>query len=322
MEYWSDCTFDQFNNLIDIGDCYLVHNDPILYSPEYIGISVPPSVPHFVVYEDGRHSVSQHISMPEGATFMKPRLDTILFCHALRSITYCNVSRVAEVGAGSGFISKYFSNICDANIDCLDIDPKSREYIESSTANMPNSIVAVTCEAISYIKNAIPYDVILCNPPYVPTVAETKMSDILEMEHNYWSGTALMSLLISEVMPICKEGILIMGVSSASFKSKSFVSSMNQHLNSGGFEVLYSKEIAYKAWYVGGENYLDHIISNETNEKIIIGDFEFDYGVSNNASPRTIQLNDGRLKCNDYYWQTFYVIKFYNNIDNEGKKHE
>ncbi len=110
-----------------------------------------------------------------------PSIDTALFAKALHylfrtSKYYQTIRSFLEIGCGSGFLSKYilakkrdlgtaieYAHLMDINRDALacaldNIEPIRGNTLISYSLNSPNKMIKVMQ----------PYDLVLCNPPYIP----------------------------------------------------------------------------------------------------------------------------------------------------------
>ena len=110
-----------------------------------------------------------------------PSIDTILFARALRNLLrtesyFKKVHSFLEIGCGNGFLSKYilekqskrgcpieYAHLMDINRDALicamdNIEKIRGQTLISYSLNKPKKMIKV----------AHPYDLILCNPPYIP----------------------------------------------------------------------------------------------------------------------------------------------------------
>ena len=118
-----------------------------------------------------------------------PSIDTLLFCKGLKKLDLSGVRRAVEIGAGSGFISKYvlekYPNIQE--IALVDINPSAKkcwqENIDDTRANF------FIEDGVEFLKNHGEFELLLCNPPYVPRPAS--------MCDNPYEGTKLLEHLIS-----------------------------------------------------------------------------------------------------------------------------
>ena len=141
-----------------------------------------------------------------------PSIDTLLFCRALGKIKkeLSSVKNFVEIGAGSGFISKYllekFPNIKSATL--VDLNSYA---IESCKDNIKDKRAIFVCgDAVKYIKNK-KFDLIICNPPYIPRPKS--------IDDNPYEGVGLLKYLINNSKNILnKGGRFITNISSLSEK--------------------------------------------------------------------------------------------------------
>lgn len=126
-----------------------------------------------------------------------PTIDTLLFVRALRKINFAKVKRAAEIGAGSGFISKYIlkKNPQIESITLIDIN---RHAFDCWTHEITDP------RAKFHIGNGIEflegkkYDLVVCNPPYIPRPSS--------IDDNPYEGVGLLSYLIQNALQILNPG--------------------------------------------------------------------------------------------------------------------
>lgn len=95
-----------------------------------------------------------------------PNIDTMFFCKAIQNADFSETKNLGEIGAGSGFITKYILNN-NSQIETalmMDINPYSgkciNEHIKDERANFQEG------DAILTMKNK-KFDTLICNPPYI-----------------------------------------------------------------------------------------------------------------------------------------------------------
>ena len=96
-----------------------------------------------------------------------PTIDALLFCRGLEQIDLDDVTDAIESGCGSGFLSKYTLDNAP-NLENMTLVDFNKYAISCAYDNINDQkAMFVTGDAIKYIagKN---YDLILCNPPYIP----------------------------------------------------------------------------------------------------------------------------------------------------------
>jgi release factor glutamine methyltransferase len=118
-----------------------------------------------------------------------PNIDTLLFCRALSGYDIGKRKEVVEIGAGSGFISKYLLEKSPdiREISLVDINPNAlncwKDNIQDGRA------VFHIGDGIEYMKGK-KFDVILCNPPYIPRPSS--------IDDNAYEGIGLLTYLLEQ----------------------------------------------------------------------------------------------------------------------------
>lgn len=135
-----------------------------------------------------------------------PSIDTLLFAKALRKIAKGSFKAVAEIGCGSGFLSKYVlaKNKKIKSILINDLNPYAvkcaRDNIKDKRARFQAG------NGLKLIRGK-KFDLLICNPPYVPR--PQSISD------NPYEGIGLLNHLIHNGQQyLSKGGILLTNVSS------------------------------------------------------------------------------------------------------------
>ncbi|OGZ06890.1 MAG: hypothetical protein A2942_00415 [Candidatus Lloydbacteria bacterium RIFCSPLOWO2_01_FULL_50_20] len=193
--------------------------NPVLVTDVYRIAQMPPTVRDtiFKLYESpvrrteyGGVALDFEQGKYKGA--WGPSIDTLLFCRALNKMDrgYFRGKSLVDIGAGSGFISKYilgtFPGVRSATL--VDLSPHA---IVSCKDNIKDKRAKFVCgDAIRYIKKR-KFDVIVCNPPYIP---RERSSD-----DNPYEGilltTHLFSILRATLLP---GGCFLTNISSLSEK--------------------------------------------------------------------------------------------------------
>jgi len=127
-----------------------------------------------------------------------PSIDTILFAKVLKKylIGY-GFKKGVEIGCGSGFLTKYILEKNKKVEEFLAIDI-NRDAIKSTEDNIDDSRLKVYCgDALKRIKGE-KFDLIICNPPYVPRPGS--------LDDNPYEGIALMRHLVQEGQNYLNEG--------------------------------------------------------------------------------------------------------------------
>ncbi|NCN86797.1 methyltransferase [archaeon] len=127
-----------------------------------------------------------------------PSIDNILFAKVLKKylIGY-GFKKGVEIGCGSGFLTKYILEKNKKVEEFLAIDI-NRDAIKSTEDNIDDSRLKVYCgDALKRIKGE-KFDLIICNPPYVPRPGS--------LDDNPYEGIALMRHLVQEGQNYLNEG--------------------------------------------------------------------------------------------------------------------
>lgn len=139
-----------------------------------------------------------------------PSIDTLLFCRALNKANLAGIETSIEIGAGSGFISKYLltkkSEIKNAFL--VDLNPYSisccKDNIQDKRANF------FAGNGIDFLNNK-KCDLLICNPPYIPRPQS--------IDDNPYEGLKLLEYLIKNFRQIINpNGKFITNLSSLSKK--------------------------------------------------------------------------------------------------------
>ena len=138
-----------------------------------------------------------------------PSIDTILLCKSLKYLKDTNqlddVNYAAEIGSGSGFISKYIleHNSQIKQMDLVDISPLA---IQCAKDNIFDSRMnAIKTTGGNYLSSK-KLDLIVSNPPYIPRITT--------VENNPYEGIGLLSSLITlGKKSLTNDGMLILNMS-------------------------------------------------------------------------------------------------------------
>src|SRR3989344_4411243 len=135
-----------------------------------------------------------------------PSIDTILFVKALRKIIKNNYQTAAEIGCGSGFISKYLLSK-NKNINSILINDLNPYAIKCAMDNIKDKrAYFYTGDGLNKVKGS-KFDILMCNPPYVPRPNS--------IDDNPYEGIGLLNHLIHEGQNyLNKDGIIITNISS------------------------------------------------------------------------------------------------------------
>jgi methylase of polypeptide subunit release factors len=171
-----------------------------------------------------------------------PNIDTILFCYALKTMFIKhgnNYETFFEIGIGSGFISKYIhSKLPNIHGTLIDIEKQSIEFARNhlgfsgkwSTNKVPSvgtqysqtMHTLIHGDVLKYIpliiSNKSCFDLVVCNPPYIPHHVENKSVDINDphIAKNFFEGTYVMRYIINNIQLIVNKTLVLI-ISSTSF---------------------------------------------------------------------------------------------------------
>jgi release factor glutamine methyltransferase len=166
-----------------------------------------------------------------------PSIDTMLFLKALRSAELGSPKSAVEVGAGSGYIAKYLLEKQPSleEMTLIDINPNAeacwRDNISSPKARF------VIGEAQKGLAGQ--YDLIVCNPPYVPRPKS--------IDDNAYEGLGLAAHLIANADNLLTQrGKLIINLSNLS------MSTLSPLINQAGLDakVLEEMEVPLKVFNI------------------------------------------------------------------------
>jgi release factor glutamine methyltransferase len=149
-----------------------------------------------------------------------PSIDTVLFAKALNKISKSTFhpKSVIEIGCGSGFLGKYaaktFSSIKKAIF--VDINPFAILCVKDNTKDLRIKKEFFTSRWQN-IKRGDKYDLIICNPPYLPRPQS--------IDKNPYEGISLMrEIILSGKNYLNKGGLIVINYSSLCEKeAKNFI---------------------------------------------------------------------------------------------------
>lgn len=137
-----------------------------------------------------------------------PSIDTLLFAKALKKLfkQKNNFKTAAEIGCGSGFLSKFVLAKCPRLESMLinDLNPYAvkcaMDNIKDSRANFYHG------NGFAKIKNQ-KFDLLLCNPPYVPRPGS--------IDDNPYEGVGLLNYLLHNAADhLNPAGVMVLNISS------------------------------------------------------------------------------------------------------------
>jgi hypothetical protein len=120
-----------------------------------------------------------------------PSIDTVLFAKAISKVLLKkkDFKTAAEIGTGSGFLSKYVLAKCSSlkSILIMDINPYA---IKSAMDNIKDKrALFYAGDGLKKIKNE-KFDLLICNPPYVPRPKS--------IDDNPYEGVGVLNYLLHE----------------------------------------------------------------------------------------------------------------------------
>src|SRR5659263_140867 len=137
----------------------------------------------------------------------EPCEDSFLLAHAALSIIK-NSEKILEVGCGSGIISAVIKNNTQAMITGMDINPHAAKCTKQ------NGVDAIRGNLLSCIKGK--FDIIIFNPPYLPTNDEERTSDWINVALDGGNdGRAIINRFLEEACHhLVENGRILMLISS------------------------------------------------------------------------------------------------------------
>jgi len=294
-------------------------------SPAYLGFAIEPSEKRYLHYK----GVGILFARPSGGSFMQPSIDTLLVCHALvRLFHKFNIStrRAIDVGCGSGFIGKFAAAYApgdgELSMTLCDVDPAAKEYclsagfnaFETSLIGRSVSWRAVVGDGVKLLeRDQQGYDLILSNPPYIPTREEVNGAAGLNARRGFWEGTGLLLYLINLMLDgRCLGGAhLVIALTSLTLKSPG-VRDLLEAAPAKGVcvTILEEREIGWKAFYAGPSS-TGHLLatSSERITKQRIGECEFWVGATRSGQKRF--ESKGCDSDHGFHWHVAYVLDFH-----------
>ena len=235
-----------------------------------------------------------------------------------------------EIGVGSGFISKYITNkLTNISGVLIDINPNSIYYNLNHFKPEPqlignndfdkvyanDKITLIIGDALKLIdiikknnKGEDIYDLIVCNPPYIPKSHENDVDESITNENvpkNFFEGTYLMRYLLKNVELLTTKSMLMI-VSSTSF-CVDYVNTDLENLTSKGFtlEILVEREVPLKVYDTDTSKWLHE---NEEWKNFLLSNI-------GNINVNGIKFKKGCTLCKNTLFHYVYVISISKNIN-------
>lgn len=284
---------------------------------------------HSVCFPDSDNIVSfGNVSIIEQnamGSSMKPSMDTMVLCKAIFIHSINNkFNKILEIGAGSGFVSKFFATIANFDnkliVDMNELDGTAIAYIKSNKFGYIERLDKkqvtyniITESALTYLKNNIDYDIVYSNPPYVPFPQEIDNEIIYTpLKPNFSMGIKLIESIINYTYEKPNRSSLVL-ITSVTLKSLY----IQKILKEKQYDVIFNHEGVFKTWFVVSSVQPSDIwkynsISNSGNSYDILklGNYNFKVGLCN--IPENKDFKDIYKKYNDSKWQYMYCILFKN----------
>ncbi|CAE7763316.1 prmC [Symbiodinium sp. CCMP2592] len=295
--------------------------NPVVMSNAYRGFVVQPHEVRYLHYRD----VGIIFARPLGGRFMQPSIDTILVCRALVDCLaeMKQVKRVIDVGSGSGLIGKFAAHYAqgdgDLEVTLVDIDPVAFKYYQSNTFNAQNVVGAAgrsidwkfrAEDAVALLNDDAAFDLVVSNPPYIPTKGEATSSSLSPLSGGFWEGVGLVAYLLKLISERpAGPARLVMMISSLTLKSPAIINALEAAEKRGcKLRVLLEREIGWKAWYAGPAA-LDHLLASpkELRDRRKVAGCKFFIGATAPGNSRTGL--DGRDDLWGYHWHFAYVLE-------------
>eukprot|EP00933_Yihiella_yeosuensis_P061337 TRINITY_DN64140_c0_g1_i1.p1 TRINITY_DN64140_c0_g1~~TRINITY_DN64140_c0_g1_i1.p1 ORF type:complete len:440 (+),score=76.51 TRINITY_DN64140_c0_g1_i1:75-1394(+) len=300
-------------------------SNPVVMSNAYKGFAIEPYETRYLHY----YNVGIVFARPMKGRFMQPSIDTILVCRGLLEVfrgegAKNEVCRLIDIGSGSGFIGKFAAvhapgdKMLEATL--VDIDPEAMKYSRSPGFNAPDqgqsgrqiSWQLHAEDALGLLEADSNFDLLVSNPPYIPTKAEARMGAVEASPGGFWEGISLVVYLLelASGSQLPKNARLVMMVTSLTLKSPAVISALKSAAAKGAkIRVVLEREIAWKAWYAGpnGLNYLLATPEEYGTRVSIPGCGNFFVGATEPGNSRT--GTDNRDRWSGYHWHVAYVLE-------------
>jgi len=165
-------------------------------------------------------------------------------------------------------------------------------------------------DAVKLLDANANFDLIISNPPYIPTKEEVQGLTPSRKSSGFWEGVGLLTYMVRLILEDkCQSGAhLILVVTSLALKSPKVQEVLAAAPAKGvKVRVLVEREIAWKTFYAGPSE-LNYLLasSEEYNARQKIGDCEFYVGATKPGMSRTGE--NGRDRLFGYYWHFAYML--------------
>lgn len=290
--------------------------DPVVMSPAYLGFAIEPYEARYLHYM----GVGIVFSRPHRGQFMQPSIDTLLVCRALhilfQSCSGARFPRAIDVGAGSGFIGKFAAVHAPGVMEvCLvDTDPAAKEYWASKgfegEAGRRVKWNFQASDAIPLLEGDASWDLIVSNPPYIPTLEEVRDADRVSCVSSFWEGCGLLVFLIELMLDgKCAAGShLVLALTSLTLKARRVCTLLAAaSLRGVRVRILLEREVAWKAWYAGTGSAPTALLASdaEFGARQQLGDNSFFLGATRPGASRG---GGSRDVLWGYHWHVAYVL--------------
>eukprot|EP00928_Gymnodinium_smaydae_P012017 TRINITY_DN14388_c0_g1_i1.p1 TRINITY_DN14388_c0_g1~~TRINITY_DN14388_c0_g1_i1.p1 ORF type:complete len:447 (+),score=72.39 TRINITY_DN14388_c0_g1_i1:41-1381(+) len=303
---------------------------PVAMSPAYIGFAIEPYMERYLHFG----GVGIVFARPYRGQFMAPSIDTVVVCEGLRRLfnsvgasstaEALEFRRALDVGSGSGFIGKFAAVHApgkgELSVTLVDIDPVAMEYCRSAgfAAN------AVGCDgravswnfcardAVQLLREDAGFDLIVSNPPYIPTRAEASGTEISRPDGGFWEGVGLVVFLLELMFQgRCSPGAhLVLMITSLTLKAPAVRAALEAAPSHGvRVQVLLEREMAWKAWFAGPSSN-SYLLASDDEEarRLRLGDGEYFVGATRPGRSRTLPRDHRAYNYFSYHWHVGYVL--------------
>jgi len=198
-----------------------------------------------------------------------PSIDTLFLCKALDS-GLSGVSSALEVGSGSGYVGKFVLE--HSNLNSLDLIDLNQLAIDCAKSNIVDSRVNFFVgDAKAVLNNSLTkYDLIMCNPPYVPRPKS--------VENNPYEGLGLVRYVLDNYDKLLSDSGSFVTISSS--VSRSLFESFTDELGLK-IEELASMSVPFKITTILNNNqWMDYLLGNGLLKKDYHDGFDYWHKIS------------------------------------------